>query len=114
MAKMTLEELAARLGATVIGDGSTVITGVAGIEQAGEGEVTFVANPRYRSKLLSTCASAAIVPPEVEEAPLALLVTPEPYVAFTKALEVFHPRERPAVGISPEAWVDPSCWTWAG
>jgi len=105
---MTLEELAARLGATVVGDGNMVITGVAGIEEAREGEVTFVANPRYRSKLLSTGASAAIVPPDVEEAPLALVVTPEPYVAFTKALEVFHPRERPESGVSPDAWVDPS------
>ena len=59
MAKMTLEELAACLGATVVGDGNTVITGVAGIEEAREGDVTFVANPRYRGKLLSTCASAA-------------------------------------------------------
>jgi UDP-3-O-[3-hydroxymyristoyl] glucosamine N-acyltransferase len=108
LAKMTLEELAARLGATVVGDGNTVITGVAGIEEAREGEVTFVANPRYRSKLFSTSASAAIVPPDVKEAPLALLVTPEPYVAFAKALEVFHPRERPESGVSPDAWVDPS------
>jgi UDP-3-O-[3-hydroxymyristoyl] glucosamine N-acyltransferase len=108
LAKMTLEELAARLGATVVGDGNTVVTGVAGIEEAREGEVTFVANPRYRSKLLSTGASAAIVPPDVEEAPLALLVTPEPYVALTKALEVFHPSERPESGVSPDAWVDPS------
>jgi UDP-3-O-[3-hydroxymyristoyl] glucosamine N-acyltransferase len=105
---MTLDELASRLGAKVVGDGATIITGVAGIEQAREGQVTFVANPRYRSKLLSTGASAAIVPPDVEEAPLALLVTPEPYVAFTKALEVFHPREKPECGVSPDAWVDPS------
>lgn len=108
MANMTLEELAACLGARVVGDGNTIITGVAGIEEAREGEITFVANPRYRSKLLSTGASAAIVPPDVEDAPLALLVTAEPYVAFTKALEVFHPRERPASGVSPDAWVDPS------
>jgi len=108
LAEMTLEELAARLGARVVGDGNRLITGVAGIEEAREGEVTFVANPRYRSKLLSTGASAAIVPPDVEDAPLDLLVTPEPYVAFTKALEVFHPRERPESGVSPDAWVDPS------
>ncbi len=105
---MTLEELADLLEATVIGDKKTVITGVAGIEDAREGDLTFVANPRYRSKLDTTGASAAIVPPDVEKAPLALLVTPEPYVAFTRALEVFHPRERPEIGISPEAWVDPS------
>jgi UDP-3-O-[3-hydroxymyristoyl] glucosamine N-acyltransferase len=105
---MTLEALAARLGASLVGDGRMVITGVAGIEEAKEGEITFVANPRYRSKLQSTGASAAIVPPDVGEAPLALLVTAEPYAAFTQALEIFHPRERPAVGIAEDAWVDPS------
>ncbi len=108
MIEMTVEELAARLGAAVVGDGSRVITGVAGIEEARQGEITFVANPRYRSRLLSTGASAAIVPPDVKEAPLVLLVTPEPYVAFTRALEIFHPRERPEGGVSLNAWVHPS------
>ncbi len=105
---MTLEELADLLEARVVGDEKTVITGVAGIEDAREGELTFVANPRYRSKLDRTGASAAIVPPDVEGAPLALLVTPEPYLAFTRALELFHPAERPEVGVSPNAWIDPS------
>ncbi len=105
---MKLEELAARLGVALVGDGNKIITGVAGIEEAREGEITFVANPRYRGKLLSTGASAAIVPPDVEDAPVALLVTPEPYVVFTRALEIFHPRERPESGVSPDAWVDPS------
>jgi UDP-3-O-[3-hydroxymyristoyl] glucosamine N-acyltransferase len=108
LAGMTLDELAARLGAIVVGDGRTVVTGLAGIEEAREGQLTFVANPRYRSKLLSTCASAAIVPPDVQDAPVALLVTPDPYLAFTRALEILHPQERPEPGISRDAWLDPS------
>lgn len=108
MVEMRLEDLARRLGVKLVGDGDRIITGVAGIEEAREGEITFVANPRYRGKLLTTGASAAIVSPDVEEAPIALLVTPEPYVVFTKALEIFHPPERPESGISPDAWVDPS------
>ena len=108
MAKMTLDELAARLGASVVGDGSTVVTGVAGIEDAREGHLTFVANPRYRNKLLSTRASAAIVPQDVKEAPVALLVTQDPYLAFTEALEIFHPPDRVEEGVSPEAQIDPS------
>jgi len=105
---MTLDELAARLGASVVGDGSTVVTGVAGIEDAREGHLTFVANPRYRNKLLSTRASAAIVPQDVKEAPVALLVTQDPYLAFTEALEIFHPPDRVEEGVSPEAQIDPS------
>lgn len=108
MARMTLQELAERLGARLVGDGETIITGMAGIEDAREGHLTFVANPRYRNKLLSTGASAVIVPPDMEEAPVALLVTPEPYVAFTRALQILHPQERPEPGISPDARVDPS------
>jgi UDP-3-O-[3-hydroxymyristoyl] glucosamine N-acyltransferase len=100
--------LAARLGASVVGDGSTVITGVAGIEDAREGHLTFVANPRYRKHLLSTGASAAIVPPDVQEAPLALLVSSNPYLAFAQALTIFHPPERPEPGVSPDARIDPS------
>jgi UDP-3-O-[3-hydroxymyristoyl] glucosamine N-acyltransferase len=105
---MTLDELAARLGASLVGDGGTVITGVAGIEDAGEGQLTFVANPLYRKKLLSTGASAAIVPQDIKEAPVALLITKDPYLAFTRALEIFHPPDRLAEGVSPEAWIDPS------
>jgi len=105
---MTLDELAEQLGASLIGDGSTVVTGVAGIEDAREGHLTFVANPRYRNKLFSTHATAAIVPEDVKEAPLVLLVTPDPYLAFTKALEIFHPPDRLEEGISPEARIDPS------
>jgi UDP-3-O-[3-hydroxymyristoyl] glucosamine N-acyltransferase len=105
---MTLEELAGRLGAGLVGDGSTVIRGMAGIEEAAEGHLTFVANPRYRNKLLSTRASAAIVPPDVKEAPIALLVTPEPYLAFAKALEIFHPEKQPEGGVSPDARIEPS------
>ncbi len=108
MVRMTLKEIAARLGGTVVGDGETVLHGMAGVEEAGEGELTFVANPRYRRMLAETRASAAIVPPDVKEAPVALLVTPEPYLAFARALEIFHPPEPPPPGISERAWVDPS------
>ena len=105
---MTLDELAEQLGASLIGEGGTVVTGVAGIEDAREGHLTFVANPRYRDKLLSTRATAAIVSQDIKEAPLALLVTQDPYLAFTRALEIFHPPDRLEEGISPEAWIDPS------
>ncbi len=108
LAQMTLMEIARLLGAELLGNGDQVITGMAGIDEAMEGELTFVANPRYRKKLASTNASAAIVPPDIREAPVALLVTPAPYLAFSKALEFFYPPECPEPHISKQAWIDPS------
>ncbi len=104
----TLEELARLLNVPFVGDGSIRLRGVAGIEEAREGDLTFVANPRYRSKLRHTRASAAIVPPDVSQAGIGLLVSATPYLTFARALELFHPREPDEPGVSGLAWVDPS------
>ena len=60
MSARTLAELAVELGGVVVGDGSTVIRGVAGIREAQPGDITFIANARYDSYLLETRASAVI------------------------------------------------------
>ncbi len=104
---MRLDALAARLGCALRGDGAVEVTRVAGLEQAGPGEITFLANPRYAEKLGATRASAVIVRPEVETAQPALL-TDNPYLAFARALEVLHPQPKPAPGVHPAASVDPS------
>lgn len=81
---------------------------VAGIEEAQAGEVTFLANPRYASKLSATRASAVIVDETVREAPCAMLRTDQPYLTFAEAVAVLMPVPRPAPGISPLASVDPA------
>ena len=58
MLTRTLTELASLLGGEVVGDGATVIRGVAGIREALQGDVTFLANSRYESYLQETSASA--------------------------------------------------------
>jgi len=60
---MKLADLAQHLGATLQGDPTANITGVASIETAGPGEVTFVANPKYASLARTTQASAILVSP---------------------------------------------------
>jgi len=105
---IALKELALHLGATVIGDENTIVTDVAGIEEARQGEISFVVNPRYRNKLATTQASAVIVPVDITEAPVTLLATENPYVAFVKALELFHPERLPEPDISSQASIDPS------
>ena len=104
---MILRELAARLGCGLRGDGDVDVSRVAGIEDAGPGDVTFVANPRYAPLLASTQASAVIVAPELQT-PLPSLLSPNPYLAFARAVALLHPQAAPAPGVHATAQVDPS------
>ena len=102
----TLKELAPLVGAEVAGDGDVVITGVAGIKEATEGHLTFLANPKYVTYLASTQASAVIVSPQAKDAVgKPLLVTENPYLAFAKALTLFHEKKSHPPGISERAFV---------
>ncbi|HSL21198.1 MAG TPA: UDP-3-O-(3-hydroxymyristoyl)glucosamine N-acyltransferase [Vicinamibacterales bacterium] len=96
---MTLQQLARQLGCRLEGDGSIEITGLAGIEQAQPGQLTFVANPKYLSALPSTKASAVILDDAAPAPPCAALRTAEPYVAFARALELFVDTPRPQAGV---------------
>ena len=60
---LTLAEIAARLGGDVLGDGQTRVFRVATLASAGSGDIAFLANPKYRSQLQTTRASAVIVAP---------------------------------------------------
>ena len=106
---MKLHELAQRLGCRLEGEPQTAIHGVAGIEQAGPGEVTFLANRRYAPNLKTTRASAVFVEDGVEveresaQPMLAMLRTPNPYLAFAKAIEIFYGAPKYAPGIHPTA-----------
>lgn len=96
---MKLRELAERLGCRLEGDGDTEIHRVAGIEQAGPGDVTFFANPRYAAALRTTRASAVILGDDSAGAPCAELRTPQPYLAFANALRLFAISAAPLPGI---------------
>jgi UDP-3-O-[3-hydroxymyristoyl] glucosamine N-acyltransferase len=102
-----LSELAARLECTVEGDGDIDITRLAAIEDAGPGELTFFANPKYADALKRTLASAVIAAPAVSGIPCAVLRTPEPYVTFARALGLFANTSRPPAGIHRLALVEP-------
>jgi len=97
---MTLLELADRLSCRLEGDGRTEIHRVAGIEQAGPGDLTFFANPRYTEALRRTHASAVILGDRAPAAPCAMLRTKDPYLAFADALALF------VESISPEPGID--------
>jgi len=102
-----LRELAARLGCELRGDGDVEVLRVRGIDEAGPGDVTFVANPRYVGRLAATGASAVILSPELET-PLPSLVCANPYLAYARAVALLHPRPRPEPGVHPTASVHPT------
>jgi len=94
-----LGELAERLGCRLEGDGTIEILAVAGIEDAGPGTVTFLANPKYEKTLDHTRASAVILGERAAAAPCAMLRTAEPYLAFARAVGLFAASQRPAPGV---------------
>ena len=105
---MKLGDIAGALGCELMGDGETTITGVAGMEQAGPGELTFLANPKYAQKVKDTRASAILVAEAVRDLPIASLVSGNPYLDFARALELFYQPPKPARGIHPLASVEKS------
>ncbi len=100
---MKLGELAKRLNCTLEGPGETEITGVTGLDEATPSEVTFLSNPKYRRKLRTTRAAAIIAGQDVESPGPALLRSENPYLAYARAVEIFHPPHRPPAGIHPTA-----------
>ncbi|HKH99240.1 MAG TPA: UDP-3-O-(3-hydroxymyristoyl)glucosamine N-acyltransferase [Candidatus Sulfotelmatobacter sp.] len=90
------------------GSPDTEITGLNGIEQAGPGDLTFVSNPKYAAAARTTKASAVIVAENFPAIPAAMLRAKDPYLAFARALELFHQPLRYAPGVHPTAVVAPS------
>ena len=106
MISRTLSELAAELQGQIVGDGSIVIRGVAGIREALPGDITFIANPRYDAYLDETRASAVICGPEPRRPAVPLLVVENPYLAFQRVVRIFRPdTHRPPPGVHPTAVV---------
>jgi len=92
MPHIKLAEIAAKLGGEVVGNDDIEISDVAKIEDAREGEITFLANAKYAKFLKETKASAVIVSEEVTQAgDIPLLVVQNPYFAFLKTVQIFYP-----------------------
>lgn len=105
---MKLAELARHLGATLAGDPAQNITGVATIESASPGTLTFVANPKYAALARTTRASAVLVEPDFPDIPSATLRIENPYLAFARAIELFYQPPVYAPGIHPTAVIAPT------
>ena len=100
---MKLSALAAHLGATLHGDPDSEVTSAAGLEEAGPGQLTFVANPKYTPLARTTQATAVLVEPSFGEITAATLRVTNPYLAFARALELLYQSPTFAPGIHPTA-----------
>ncbi len=104
---MKLSGIAQKIGARLEG-ADAEITGVAGIEEAGPGQVTFVANPRYAAAAKTTRASAVIVDHKFPAIETATLRADDPYLAFARALELFYQPPQYVQGVHCTAVVHPT------
>ncbi len=91
--KMTLEEVAKIIGAEVVGDKTVIITGVCGIKEAKEGDLTFVANSKYLPLMKNTQASAIITSKEIKKANKPIIRTENPSLAFARMVSLAAPSE---------------------
>jgi UDP-3-O-[3-hydroxymyristoyl] glucosamine N-acyltransferase len=107
--KVTLKELAERIGAELVGDPAVEVDSVGPIDAAGAGQVAFLANPRYARFLETTGASAVIVKPQVVGGGVPLLRMNEPYYGYAQTATLLHGfRRHPHAGVHPKAVVDSS------
>ncbi len=109
MTTRTLGELAALVGGQVEGDAALAIAGVAPLEEAGPGQVSFFSNKKYRAAFEASRAGAVVVEQgEVVPPGRTVLRAPSAYLAFARISTVFHPPSAALPGISPQAAVDPT------
>ncbi len=104
MPTITLAELAAVTGGELHGNGDVIIRAVAAMDKAGEGDITFLSNPKYR-KHLTECQASAVM---VKESELGLcrtnaLVVNDPYLAYARVAQALDNTPKPADTIAPSA-----------
>ncbi|MBN1828817.1 MAG: UDP-3-O-(3-hydroxymyristoyl)glucosamine N-acyltransferase [Deltaproteobacteria bacterium] len=107
---MPLIDISRHIGATLIGDGTVIITGIKGIDEARQGDLTFISNPKYRAKISTTRASAILMAPEADlaESGRNLLFVADPYKSLPSVIGLLYREERPEPSISSEARIDES------
>jgi UDP-3-O-[3-hydroxymyristoyl] glucosamine N-acyltransferase len=111
---MKLSEIARRLGCQIDGNGEIEITGVAGINEAQAGQLTFLANRKYAPAVKTTRASAIVIAKDAGPQPLAALRSDNPYLDFARAIELFYQPPQYAPGIHPTAVISTKAKIGAG
>src|SRR2546427_3256126 len=105
---LSASEIAALTGGKLVGPGSTTVAGIAPLERAGPGDLSFLASPRYVPYFERTSASVVLVAPALESAkggPETRIIVPEPYAALLVVLPVLYPQAVWEAGVHPTAVV---------
>jgi UDP-3-O-[3-hydroxymyristoyl] glucosamine N-acyltransferase len=103
---MKLSELASATASTIAaGSPDLEITSAAGLDIAGPGDITFLANPKYTPQIKETKAGAIFLGEavEIDRGDITVLRAADPYVAYTHALRLFFPEKAPVSGVHPSA-----------
>src|SRR4051794_32523264 len=108
MARMKLSKVAEALGVEVEGDPDIDVTGVAGLEEASAGDLTFLSNPKYAALLKTTRASAVTLGNDAPTIQTAVLRSNNPYLSFARAVDLFYKPPVPPPGIHPSALIHPT------
>jgi UDP-3-O-[3-hydroxymyristoyl] glucosamine N-acyltransferase len=105
-AGLRLDEIVARLGGALQGDGSVVVRQVGTLLSAGEGQIAFLANPKYRSQLQTTLAAAVILPPQfAAETALPRIVDANSYAYYARVVALLNPPVKRRSGVHAGAVV---------
>lgn len=104
--KVCLGDIVERFGGELKGDPSLVIQRIAPLELAQEGDLSFLANPKYRSQLKATRATAVILAAQVEDCPVPAIVVAQPYLYYAYVAQWLNPVEQTLGGIHPSAVVE--------
>jgi len=105
---VSLGSLAAQFGCELLGDPDVEISRVATLANAGEGAISFLANPAYKSQLATTAASAVILEAAASEVcPTNALITDQPYVLYARVATLLYPRTTYPPAVHPSAVVEP-------
>jgi UDP-3-O-[3-hydroxymyristoyl] glucosamine N-acyltransferase len=104
--KKTLKEIAELLGGTVKGDGDLAVTGLSGIDDAGPGQLSFVADKKFAARAKKSRASALVVPGDLKLEGFDLICVDDVTAAWEKVLDLIRPAPiRFDVGVHPSAVV---------
>lgn len=105
-----LSEIAALLNAELKGDADCIITGVATLHEAKEGDISFFHNPKYKSQLEKTKASAVIISAEMAlHSCTSTVIVKDPYFAYAKIAALFAYQANYKPGIHPTAVIGQNC-----
>jgi len=104
---LTINDVVAQLGGSAVGDAARRIDGVAPLDSAGSSDISFLANPKYRSQLAQTHAGAVVVDEKIElPEGLTAIRSSNPYLYFARVVALLNPPRRFPAGISDRACVE--------